>query len=495
LSKVKVLVVEDERIVGKDMQNTLKFLGYDVPLVASTGEEAIEKTREIKPDIILMDIVLKGEMDGIEAARRIHDEFRIPIIYLTAYEDDDTLERAKITEPIGYILKPFEERVLHTTLEMALYKHTMEKKLLESEERYRKLVEYSPDGITVELNETLVFANPAAVKLIGEATYKNLIGKNIMDLIPVEIRGIVKEKINYIKENNFPMPFVDSQLLRTDGKKLDIEVSMVSFPYEGKAATQVIFRDISGRKKAEEDLKNAYLELKKTQQALIQNEKLTALGRFSAGIAHEIRNPLANISASAQFCVSKYNIDENMKEHFNVILRNTDTANRIIKELLDFTSPRETILSEGNIENVIDRVCELVKPRCLKQNINLLKEFSGKLPLVKINEKKLEEAFMNFVSNAVEAMQEGGILTIKAINEDNNIFIYFIDTGCGIETDDIDKIFEPFFTTKVDGTGLGLSLAYHIISAHSGEVAIKSKHGQGTKISVKLPVTNNFHLI
>lgn len=492
MSKIKVLVVEDERIIAKDLQNTLKLLGYDVPVIASTGDEAITKSQEIKPDIVLMDIVLKGEMDGIEAARRIHNELRIPIIYLTAYEDDETLERAKITEPIGYILKPFEERTLHTTIEMALYKYSMESKLLESEERYRRLVEYSPDGIIIELDGILVFANPAAEELIGEKKGKNLLGRKAKDFIPAEIHEIVDEKFKFIKENNLPLPFLDSQLLKKNGKKLDIEVSMVPFPYEGKTAVQIIIRDISERKKAEEELKNAYLELKKTQQQLIQNEKLAALGRFSAGLAHEIRNPLANISASAQFCISKFNIDEKLKRHFDIILRNADSANRIIKELLDFTSPRETVLSEGNIDNVLEHVCELVKPRCLKQNISLYRETKEKLPLIKINEKKLEEAFMNFVSNAVDAMPDGGTLTIKTGNANKNIYIDFIDTGYGIEQNDIDKIFEPFFTTKDDGTGLGLSLAYHIISVHSGEISVDSKNGYGTTFRVKIPINNNY---
>ncbi|RPI17819.1 MAG: hybrid sensor histidine kinase/response regulator [Ignavibacteriae bacterium] len=494
MTKVKILVVEDERIVARDIQNTLKLLGYDVPAIASNGEEAIKKAREIRPDIILMDIVLKGDIDGIETVRRIRTEQRIPVIYLTAYEDDDTIERAKITEPLGYILKPFEERDLHTTIEMAIYKHRMEAKLLDSEERYRRLVEYSPDGIAVEHNGKLVFVNPAAVKLIGENTETYLLGKNIMELIPVERHEVTKQKFRFIYENNLPLPFIDGQFIKTDGNKIDVEVAMVPFPFEGKTAAQIIFRDVTARKHSEEELKNAYSELKKTQQALIQNEKLAALGRFSAGIAHEIRNPLANISASAQFCMTKFNFDEHMKKHFDVILRNADTANRIIKELLDFASPREILLNEGRIENVIDRICELVKPRCMKHNINLHKEISEDIPAIRINEKKLEEAFMNFVSNAIEAMTEGGTLTIKTSRQDKNVLIDFIDTGYGIKQEDQDKIFEPFFTTKDEGTGLGLSLAYHIISAHSGEVSIDSKLQKGTKISVKLPIKNNIRL-
>jgi PAS domain S-box-containing protein len=127
--KARVLVVEDERIVALDIQSRLRELGYDVPVTVATGERAIRKAEELRPNLVLMDIRLAGEMDGVEAAQHIRAHFNIPVIYLTAYADVSTLERAKITEPFGYILKPFEERELHTAIEMALYRHEMETKL------------------------------------------------------------------------------------------------------------------------------------------------------------------------------------------------------------------------------------------------------------------------------------------------------------------------------------------------------------------------------
>jgi two-component system cell cycle sensor histidine kinase/response regulator CckA len=490
LSKVKVLVVEDERIVAKDIQNTLKNLGYDVPAIASTGEEAIRKSGEFMPDIILMDIVLKGEIDGIDAASQIRSKYKIPIIYLTAYEDEDTLDRAKVTEPLGYILKPFEERDLHTTLEMALYKYSMETKLHESEERYKALVEHSPDGIAIEVNKKITYVNPAALRLLGESDESKLHGKSVFDFLPPDHLESFKEKLTHVNDNNSSLPFVEEQLIRKDGSMFYSEVAMIPIVHEGKIALQVVFRDISERKIAEEELKNAYEEIKRAQQELIYTEKLAALGRFSAGIAHEIRNPLANISASAQFCMSKFEMDKNMKKHFDVILRNTETANRIIKELLDFTSPRETVLVHGDITALLNKICDMVKPRCTKHNIELVRAIPGSLPNFSLNDKKLEEAFMNFLSNAIEAMTSGGTLTVNASYDESrkSLTVKFIDTGSGIKKEDIDKIFEPFFTTKDDGTGLGLSLAYHIVNAHSGDISIESTPGKGTIINVRFPV-------
>jgi two-component system, response regulator PdtaR len=128
MTKAKVLVVEDQNIVALNIRNKLKNLGYIVPGTAATGEEAIKKAELTNADLVLMDIMLKGEMDGIEAARAIKEKLGIPILYLTAYTDDETLERAKTTEPAGYISKPFKEEDLHSNIEMALHKHRAEKK-------------------------------------------------------------------------------------------------------------------------------------------------------------------------------------------------------------------------------------------------------------------------------------------------------------------------------------------------------------------------------
>jgi PAS domain S-box-containing protein len=137
MSKTKVMVVEDESIVAIDIGQRLEGLGYEVTATVSTGEKAIEMAEKTNPDLILMDIVLKGKIDGIEAAKEIGEQFSIPVVYLTAYSDEKTLKRAKLTGPFGYIIKPFEDRELHSVIEVALYKHDMDSKLKEREELYR----------------------------------------------------------------------------------------------------------------------------------------------------------------------------------------------------------------------------------------------------------------------------------------------------------------------------------------------------------------------
>lgn len=157
MSKANVLVVEDESIVSKDIQLSLKKLGYNVIGSATTGEKAIEMALELQPDLILMDIMLKGDINGIRATKRIQTRANIPVIYLTAYADENTLERAKVTQPYGYIIKPFKEIDLQTSIEMALYKFKKEQEILDDRDRLYSIVNNeSVDFIFVKNNTQLI---------------------------------------------------------------------------------------------------------------------------------------------------------------------------------------------------------------------------------------------------------------------------------------------------------------------------------------------------
>jgi diguanylate cyclase (GGDEF)-like protein/PAS domain S-box-containing protein len=168
MQKVRILVVEDERIVALDIQRRLKALGYDIAATAVSGEDAIEKAAAHRPDLVLMDIMLQGQLDGIAAAESIRAGLAIPVIYLTAHADAYTLERAKVTEPFGYILKPFEERELHGHIEIALYKHRMESKLKESEQRYMLAAQGANDGLwDWDLQTHRIYLSPRWKSMLG----------------------------------------------------------------------------------------------------------------------------------------------------------------------------------------------------------------------------------------------------------------------------------------------------------------------------------------
>jgi PAS domain S-box-containing protein len=253
----------------------------------------------------------------------------------------------------------------------------------------------------------------------------------------------------------------------------------------------LVIHDITERRQARESLTEAYEELKETQQELIRIEKLALLGKFSSGVAHEIRNPLANIRASAQFCLAKYELDEEIKKHLRIMMKNSDHANNIIKDLIDLAKPSEVSLESGNINDVINSVCDLVKTRCEKQHILLHKKISRRLPPILMDRERIGKALLNFVVNAIDAMPGGGKLAISAYPhfDKSEIIINILDTGHGIPREDLENIFHPFFTTKRTGIGLGLCLADQVINSHKGRLSIDSKVGEGTAITLKLPIS------
>lgn len=249
--KIKILIVEDESIVGIDLKHTLVRLNYQVIDVVRSGENAIEKAIEERPDIILMDIMLGGKINGIEAVHRIKQKIDVPVIYLTAYADEKTIQSAKLTDPSGYIMKPFDERSLHSSIEIALYKHKTNMKLKKNEERYRALVELSPIAIGIHSEGKVAYVNSAALKLFGAKSEQELIGKPIMDLVFPSFRDLVQERVKRATVDKENLEAIEEKLLRLDGKELDVEVTAIPTEFGGKDAVQVVIRDINEVKKKE----------------------------------------------------------------------------------------------------------------------------------------------------------------------------------------------------------------------------------------------------
>lgn len=238
-----------------------------------------------------------------------------------------------------------------------------------------------------------------------------------------------------------------------------------------------------------ENLKKEIKERKKIEYQLIRSERLAGVGELAAGIAHEIRNPLGNISSSAQFCLSKYPIEDNLGRYLKIIMEESEKANSIIKGLLDFANPREMKLRKGSINNVLKSVIQSVAARCQENKITVKQQLLRDIPEVMIDKKWLEQAFLNLILNSVQAMPSGGTLTVKESRVDDQLQIVISDTGTGISENDFKKIFDPFFTTKEDGVGLGLSLAYQIIIDHNGKLQIESEVGQGTDVIISFKIT------
>jgi len=253
----RILIVEDEGILALDVQQRLTSLGYPVPDIASTGEEAVQKAAEGRPDLILMDIMLPGEIDGVTAAEQIHTHFDIPVIYITAYADDDTLRRAKITEPYGYIVKPFKERELHITIDMALYKSKMERKLRESEKRWAITLKSIGDAVVATDRDGLItFMNAVAEGLMGW-TQEEILDRKLTDVFNIVNRDTRLPAENPVgkalREGTIVGLANHTLLINRHGREIPIDDSAAPIKDDqgNIIGVVLVFRDITERERAE----------------------------------------------------------------------------------------------------------------------------------------------------------------------------------------------------------------------------------------------------
>ncbi len=269
--KARILVVEDEQVVAEDIARILRSFGYDVPAIVSSGEAAVKIAEEKIPDLVLMDIMLEGELNGIGAAGQIYSRFGIPVVYITAYADDERLEKAKLTGPFGYILKPFEGKELYSSVEMALYKYKMEKALVENERRYRLLAENISDVIwTMDQDMRLTYISPSITNLTGYTVDEriNLSLDKVLTPASLELVSKVLKEELAIEASGLQDPsrarVMELEKVRKNGSTLwtEVKVSFIRSRENSSIAFVGITRDITERRQAKEELEQSYEKLK-----------------------------------------------------------------------------------------------------------------------------------------------------------------------------------------------------------------------------------------
>ncbi|MBT5794226.1 MAG: response regulator [Deltaproteobacteria bacterium] len=264
MSTAKIFIVEDEAIVAESLNDQLEALGYIVTGKAPSGEEALRNIKNNLPNLVLMDIMLEGEMDGVETAQQIRELYGIPVIFLSAYSDSETLGRAKLTEPFGYLIKPYKDRELHTTLEITLYKHRMEKRVREHERWLDTLLRSIGDGvITVGIDGLLTSMSPVAEMLTGLKEAEQ-IKKDLLGILQIEESGvypIMPDLIDQALDGETVSCLVDDEpiLLNANGKRIVIDFSAAPIRNDQDEIIGAVLtmRDISARKQAEIELSEA----------------------------------------------------------------------------------------------------------------------------------------------------------------------------------------------------------------------------------------------
>lgn len=260
-SKKRILIVEDQLIIALDLELILVNLGYEVAGIVNTGEESIEFVKNNRPDLVLMDIMLSGDIDGISAAEVIHKTLDVPIIYLTAHSDEKSLERAHVTGPYGYIVKPIQERELYTSIEIALHRFNMDRVLKRSEMKYRTLFEQSLDPIFItDENAVIIDANPSMVELFGY-TIEQIIGHRADEFFKEqnEYQNIIAQARTKGAVSNF-----ECRMLTNSGMVLDVQITVRKYEYgrEGGEGYQGIIRDVTQYKLYFEEILRSRQELR-----------------------------------------------------------------------------------------------------------------------------------------------------------------------------------------------------------------------------------------
>ncbi len=484
-----ILIVEDDAIVAKDLEKSIQGLGYSVVGCISSGENAIIDAEKSKPDLILMDIMLSGNMDGISAAQQILKRSHIPVVYLTAYADNATIERAKETEPCGYLLKPFDEMLLKTTIEMAIHKSKIIRRVKESEEKYRALVEMSPDAIIhTDLEGKILTTNEKCAKIFGYNSVDEILStvENPFNFIVPKDHERASENMKKTVQGN-SQDDIEYQLYRKDGTTFYAAVSS-SVINDDKANPKgfiTIMRDITEYKKMIEDTH--------------KTEKLESIGLLAGGIAHDFNNLLGSLFGYIDLAKESLSHDGEASLFLNKALTAFTRAKDLTKQLLTFSKGGTPITKVLAIDPIVRNAVAFVL-----HGSNIRAEYTVEkdLQTAEVDEGQITQVVHNIIINAKQAMPEGGIITIDMKNTETKpgneslckdgpyIAISITDSGIGIPQEGLLKVFDPFYTTKQSGSGIGLASSHSIIKKHNGHITIESDSGKGTTVTFYLPASN-----
>jgi two-component system NtrC family sensor kinase len=363
----------------------------------------------------------------------------------------------------------------------------MERELKETNEFLTNMIESSVDGIIVtNMKGDILIYNKGAENILG---YKieEVVGKmNIQGIYPP---GVAKEVMEKLRSPDFggvgkltSFPIFHR---RKDGELIegDLSASIIYDEKGNEIASIGIFKDLRERLGMER-------ELQKIQQALLQSEKLAAMGRLTSQIAHELNNPIYGIMNTLELLKTEIPPESKRRRILELSLSETQRLSEMLRNMLSFSKPEEEKRRPIRINELVEGILLVMEKQMRESNIKVETSFDDEIPEVMASTNQMRQVMLNMIKNAKEAMPKGGTLTVRTSREDNRVMIHIQDTGMGIPEEIRNKIFEAFFTTKqkVKGVGLGLSVCYGIIKDHSGEIKVESEEGEGTTFTISLPI-------
>ncbi len=472
--RTRIAIVEDEGLIAMDLRQRLEILGYGTCGIAVSGPEAIALAARERPDLVLMDIVLEGEMDGTEAARQIRDQLNLPVVYITSYADDDTLRRAGQTLPLGYVVKPFTDNDLNTSIRLGLYRHGMEMKLRKQREWLDATLRSMADAVVATDDAGLIrLMNPMAERITGwsEAEAQGRPFRDVVSLFDPWSHKPVEPVTDALRNNKF-LSSARFTLCSRNFTEIEVEDSLSRIAGAGDAGGSVfVFRDISERLRSE--------------RAARHYQRLESVARLAAGFAKDVGGQISGIRQA---------ISAGM--HEPDVSAAAERAERLIDQILTLGRRHSPDLSPVDVNQLVLSMSELMRS-ALGSGVELVFRLQAPRPWVMADGPQLDRVILNIFLNARDAVGAAGTIRVTTANtlmstadgEIDALAIRITDTGQGISPELKSRIFEPFFTTKENagGTGLSLASAYGVISQAGGQIDVECGSSLGCTFIILLP--------
>lgn len=352
-------------------------------------------------------------------------------------------------------------------IDISRRKH-MENKLRESEERYRKLVDLSPDAIFIHSRDKIEYANQAGLNLVGAAAMSDLNSKTAMDFVHPDSLPEVIKRMETIMTCNDCLLFMEHKIVRLDGKTLEVEVAGVPLIMDGEKYVQIVIRDMTARKEMERQFSRL--------------EALNLVGEMAASIGHEIRNPMTSVRGFLQLLGGKEEFARH-KGYFDLMIEELDRANGIISDYLSLARNKVIEKRMHDINDVLDKIKPMIEADALENGMHV--EYrQNDVDELYLDEKEMRQLILNLVRNGLQTMDPGGRLNITTCMEQGDVMLAIRDQGSGIAGEVLDKIGTPFVTTKNNGTGLGLAVCYSIAHKHNAVIGFTTG-SSGTTFRVR----------
>jgi PAS domain S-box-containing protein len=425
-------------------------------------------------DVVLLDLSLPDSRGLKSFVRTYAAAPHTPIIVLTGHDDEQLAVEAVREGAQDYLVKDqVDSNLLTRSINYAIERKRASEALRESEQHYRTLFNNASDGIFIhDMRGHFLQVNPIACELLGY-TPMELLGMGPMDLVVPERSEALSQRLDDLAEQGHIV--FETTYAHKTGERLRVEISSRVIEYAGQQAVLSIVRDITERKRMEE--------------VLLRTERLAAMGRMAAALAHEISNPLQAIKSSLELALDFPLSTKRKEKYLRAVQQESDRLMSLTQRVLNFANPHEIEQQPCSIDEIIDHTLALVDKQLQHHKIRVNTQVAETLPQVPASRDQLIQVFLNLILNAVEAMPEGGDLSISAYpgGDNRHVQISFIDTGPGIPPEKLDMIFEPFFTTKEEGTGLGLFISRNILQQHHGQISVSNTPHHGAEFRIELP--------